>query len=352
MKVVLIAPRAPQADGKGDAIRAATLRAALERNHEVDVFVPEAGTAHRVLAALWDLVLGRPAQVGFSMPRREWARAQQFAAPADIVIAITVRAVRGSLPTPLIIDHIDALSVNWALRASGPERWARRAVARLEANSLCRWEHRVARWAAGQLVLSEHEVAALPAHPPIRVVPQAVTFEAPPAAERDIDVVFTGNMRYPPNSHAALWLDREILPAVRSLHPGARVVVAGRGADRLALRTAETMSDVPSIPAVLARSRVAIVPLIGLGTGAPNKALEAAACGAALVVTPWMHERLPLPARVAPDAQGLACEVAALLADESARSAQAEEACSALGSYRVERIATELEAALYQATAT
>lgn len=346
MRVLLISPRAPQADGRGDAARAAAFIAALSRRHQVDVFVPRASNAARVRSAVWDLLSGRPAQIGFSMPGQAWAEALEAARQADVVVAITVRAVRGPVGVPLIVDHVDALSLNWALRARGPEGRARRLLARLEASRLRRWEHRVADWAAAQLVLSEQEVAALPELPPVVVVPLAVMISAPPEVSRDIDVVFTGNMWYPPNVEAAQWLDREITPALDALHPSARVVVAGRRADRLGLRNVETMSDVASISAVLARSRTAMVPLRGTGTGAPTKALEAAACGAALVVTPWVNERLPLPAAVAGDASGLAAEAAALLADEPARTRLAQRAQKALVPYSVERIGAQLLAVL------
>jgi glycosyltransferase involved in cell wall biosynthesis len=350
MKVLLISPRAPQPDGKGDAIRSAVLQAGLQQDHDVEVWVPEPPTVQRMLAAAADLRAGRPAQVGFSMPPACWRDARAAASRADAAIAVTVRAVRGPLPVPLILDHVDALSLNWSLRANGPENRLRRAVARIEAQRLQRWEARVAGWAAAQLVVSEHEVSALPPSPSITVVPMAITFAVPPETRRDIDVVFTGNMRYPPNMDAAHWLDREITPALHRLEPATRVVVAGRDAARLPLRNVETMSDVTSIPAVLARSKVAIVPLTGSGTGVPNKVLEAAACGAALVVTPWVRERLPLPARVAADTGALASETVALLRNVRARSELVRQARAALGPYGVEEIRTRLNATIESAT--
>jgi glycosyltransferase involved in cell wall biosynthesis len=204
----------------------------------------------------------------------------------------------------------------------------------------------VADWATAQLVLSEHDMSALPDSPPITVVPNVMFRRTSVAAERDIDLVFTGNMRYPPNLHAARWLDREIVPALWARRPGARVVVAGRGAARISVKNAEVMSDVPSIPELLARSRVAIAPLGDLGTGVPNKVLEAASCGAALVVTPWVEARLPLPARVAEGADALAREVAALLEDPRARGRLAEEAQEALEAFALDRVADRLDVVL------
>jgi hypothetical protein len=352
MKVLVIAPGAPQADGKGYAIRAAALGQALAAAHDVEFFVPTASTPQRIIAAIRDLLTGLPAQVGFSMPHREWDKALEAAAGADVVVAITVRALRGRLQTPTIVDHVDCLSLNWARRSQGPENPLRRLVARVEARRLRKWEARVAEWAVMQLAITEQEASLVPQRPPVHVVPPlAPNHGAVEEGERDIDVVFTGNMRYPPNRAAALWLDREIAPVIRQMVPSAWVVVAGRAAARLPLRNVDAMSDVPNIPAILVRSRVAIVPLTGLGTGVPNKALEAAACGAALVVTPWMYERLPLPARVADDASGLASHAVTLLRGEAARAALAAEAQVALTRYGLGALSEQLCGLLVEATA-
>jgi hypothetical protein len=171
----------------------------------------------------------------------------------------------------------------------------------------------------------------------------------PAAAKREIDVVFTGNMRYPPNRRAALWLDREIAREIWRHRPGARIVVAGRAAATLRLRHTEAMSDVPSIPDVLARSRVAIVPLDGSGTGSPTKALEAAVCGAALVVTPWVNERVDLPAQVAADGPGLAAAAASLLSDEEARAALAAHASDVMQQRTVGAMRAQFEDAVMAA---
>jgi polysaccharide biosynthesis protein PslH len=349
MRLLVISPRAPRLDGKGDALRAAALIRALSERHEVEVFVPDASTLRRILSGFSDVLAGRPAQVGFSMPRGAWARAAEAAAQADIAIAITVRAIRGPLSVPLIVDHVDALALNWSRRAKGPESLPVRTVSRLEARRLHAWEARAASWAAGQISVSERDVASLPGSPPVHVIPHGVMFTVPADRPRDIDVVFTGNMRYPPNKQAALWLDREIVPALRNRRLSARVVVAGRGANRLPLANVELMSDVSSIPNILARSRVAIVPLTGLGTGVPNKVLEAAACGAALVVTAWVHERIPLPARVADTVEDLAAQTAGLLADEPARATLALQALTAAGRYDIKQIAHRLEQVLAEA---
>jgi hypothetical protein len=55
-----------------------------------------------------------------------------------------------------------------------------------------------------------------------------------------------------------------------------------------------------------------------------------------------MHERLPLPARVAADASGLTAQATSLLDDEAARAALAAEARAALSRYGIEALADQL----------
>ena len=165
-------------------------------------------------------------------------------------------------------------------------------VAQIEARLLARHERHAARWAAAQITVSDTDAALLPQSPPPVVIPHACsdhrchelrTRDA--AAARDIDLIFTGNMDYPPNRDAAHWLAEEIVPELRRLRPEIRVMIAGRFADRLSLDGVEIASDVPDLSALLRRARVAIVPLRS-GTGVPNKLLEAAAAGTAIVATP------------------------------------------------------------------
>ena len=166
--------------------------------------------------------------------------------------------------------------------------------------------------------------------------------------DRPIDVVLSGNMRYPPNRRAAQMLDREILPALRERIAGVRVVVAGRGADRLRLEHVEVMSDVPDMFAVLRRAKVAVAPL-ELGTGSPNKVLEAAACGAAIVSSPWAAARFGIAARTAGDAPGYCAALYELLSDPAARAALVAASQPAVDRHRAQVLARRVEALLLAA---
>jgi glycosyltransferase involved in cell wall biosynthesis len=370
--VLVLTPRMPAAGGKGDQLRAFQLVRALAAGHRVEVLTTGAGAdvggaaddvtrvarllvlpvtrAARVMGALGALATGRPAQVGWMTPGRAWRAARRRAASADVVVAVTARAVRGPLPAPVLLDHVDALSLNMRRRAGGPEPLPVRLAARGEAALLRRWERRVARWAALQAAISPADAAALPATPPVRILPNSVelTVAAGDDGERDIDVVLTGNMAYPPNADAARWLSDAIAPALWQARPDASIWVVGRAAGRLALDARiEVRADVPALAPYLRRARLALAPL-RIGTGAPNKVLEAMAAGAAVVATPIAVAPFGLPPDAIPtgaDAAALAAHADRLLGDEPERrrvAARGRELVAAFGPDAQRAIAEQL----------
>jgi glycosyltransferase involved in cell wall biosynthesis len=279
---------------------------------------------------------------------------RRCAAEHDLVIACTIRCLPGPLGAPTILDHVDALSANMRQRARLERRAPLRIAALIEAWLLARHERRAARWIAGQTVVSPIDAGVLP-HPP---APAVLPLLLPPATpsgrpdelpEPDIDVILTGNMRYPPNRDAAEWLIAEIGPLTRRRVPGLRVVIAGRGAAGLAgADGVEVLSDVPDVGALLRRSRIALAPLRG-GTGSPIKVLEAVAAGAAVIATPWVAEALWLDLETAADAEGFACSIERLLSDETERRRRLEAARSGLDQFEPDAVAAELERLLAEA---
>jgi polysaccharide biosynthesis protein PslH len=348
MKILVVSPRMPVDGGKGDQLRAFQLVRALARDHTVEIVTTRAGVggtaktdglsavaqirvcqvpaASRAASGLGALLRGQPFQVGWMTPARYWREIRQRAESCDVVLAITVRSVRGPLAAPVVLDHVDALSVNMRRRAIGPEAVPVRWAARLEAILLQRWERRLRGHAAAQIAISTLDAQLLPTPPEVTVVPNCVEIPATPVAdvERDIDVILTGNMTYPPNRDAARWLSDSIAPELWARRPGTSVWVVGRRAGALALDPRiQVRADVPALDRFLQRSKIAIVPL-RLGTGSPNKVLEAMASGAAVVATPEAVASFAFPpgaVETAETTKGLALAAEHLLGDQSARSA-------------------------------
>ena len=261
MRLLIVCPRFPEYGYKGDQLRTRQLIELLGREHELHVItggrpsqpgsmdelrqlasvtVIDAAGLARALAMLELLARGRPAEVGWMSPRRLRHAVRSAAATSDAVLASTVRVVTEPPAAPLIVDHIDALSVNMRDRAKLENRLLTRLAARIEARLLARHERLAASWAVAQITVSETDADELPQSPRPVVVPHAVdptvyANERSEQARRDIDVIFTGNMNYPPNRDAARWLADAIVPELRQLRPDVRVMVAGRFAGRLSL---------------------------------------------------------------------------------------------------------------------
>jgi len=373
VRVLVLSPRFPEPGAKGDQVRAFHQVAHLAAAHDITVLtagqpsspaererlralatveIDPVGTFTRLLSALGALVRRQPAQVGWMTPAPLWRRSMALAREADVVLANTARSVRGPLSTPIVLDHVDALALNMARRAQGPERVAVRLAARVEAVLLRRWERCCAQWSAAQVVTSSEDADHLWPSPSPIVLP--IVWDGEPFAERpghvrDIDVIFTGSMRYPPNHAAAAWLAGEIVPKLHALRADVRVCIVGRDAGKLRLAPGvEVAADVPDVSSYLRRAKVAVAPLRG-GTGAPNKVLEAASCGAALVATPWVLERFDIAGAPAETAEEFARAIDELLADEELRRATATRALAALGAHAPGVVIARLEAVLREA---
>lgn len=329
MKILVVSSRYPARGQKGDQSRSYSYVTRLAERHDLTVVTagaPEAGVglpkevevisvpgapARRVAGAVWAAARGRPVQVGAMMPARTWCAAMAAAHRVDVALVNTARSMRGALPVPCVVDHVDALSLNMLRRSAAAPAVARRLAA-AEAARMRRWEGCVASWAAAQIVTSAADAAALPGHPLPRVVPVGWEIAAVEQDERDIDVLFTGNMAYGPNRDAAIWLAQQIAPAVRARRPDVQVAIAGRDAGQLRLPGVKVYTDVEDPASYLARAKVAIAPL-RRGTGSPYKVIEAAACGAAVVGTAEALRPFGLESHTADTAAGLAAAVLDLL---------------------------------------
>jgi hypothetical protein len=345
VRLLVIAARMPRAGGKGDQQRTASFLHHLASLHDITLVAPgterdvelaglpatidtravaPGGVPRRAGRACAALLRGRPAQVGWLVPSQMRRLVVALARDHDLALFVTCRAWWGPLGVPTVVDHVDAMSLNQRRRARGPEPAAIRVAARLESIALRRHERRITASVTEQIATAEEDAAVLDGKAPVTVIP--VAWDGPPVVAdppdmvRDIDMILTGSMRYPPNVAAARRFATDIVPLVRRQLPDATAWVVGRDAARLRLPGVEIASDVPDLHAFLRRAKVALAPLEG-ATGTPYKVLEAAACGAAVVTTRSIAERFSLPGETATTHAEFADRVVLLLADEQRRRA-------------------------------
>lgn len=143
-----------------------------------------------------------------------------------------------------------------------------------------------------------------------------------------------GTASWPPTASAVQRLVRDVWPRVRLAVPEARLVLGGRGMDRLAgLADAdgvEVLGEVPSAVDFLRGLSVLVYPL-SRGSGMKVKVLEAIACGVPVVTTVRGAEGIDAGEGVVVEEQdaGIAAAAAALLRDADERRARGEAARAA-----------------------
>lgn len=134
-------------------------------------------------------------------------------------------------------------------------------------------------------------------------------------------VVFSGVMDYAPNVDAVEYFSRSVWPLVRASCPDAHFRIAGRVPSPRVLALAkipgiEVMGEVPLMGPVLSQGWVAVAPL-RLGSGVPNKVLEAWAAGTPVVLTQLATNGIQatarFPALIQDSPEGMAKAIVRLL---------------------------------------
>ena len=131
----------------------------------------------------------------------------------------------------------------------------------------------------------------------ILIIPNGVDhdFFKPIDFQKIYDIVFTGNMAYPPNVDAAVFLVNEIMPFVWKKLPDTKVYLAGATPDKqvkaLASEQVYVSGWLDDIREAYATSRIFIAPM-RIGTGLQNKLLEAMSMCLPSLTTPLANSAL------------------------------------------------------------
>lgn len=184
-------------------------------------------------------------------------------------------------PIPKTLDYQDVFSMG--IRRRIPRvSWYLRPIFRLEYQRLKRYERELFELFDNKVIISapDRKLIPHPRHAEIHIIPNGVDhdFFRPIDKPKAYDLVFIGNMGYPPNVNAAEYLVNEILPLIHHEMPSATVLLAGATPDKrvqdLAGSHVTVTGWVDDIRNCYAQARIFVAPM-QIGTGLQNKLLEA-----------------------------------------------------------------------------
>lgn len=313
MKLLVLLSRVPYPLEKGDKLRAYHLMARLARKHEIilcclsDGPTPADDIAHlgqfcshievvqvprwRILLKLGTAIFSRlPFQVAYFHHRSAQRAVDRLILEhkPDHVLCQLVRTteyVRSHPTLPKTLDYMDTLS-------KGMERRTRNAPYHLrplfqaETRRLIRYENLMFDLFDGAVIISaqDREYLYHPLRDQVKVIPNGVDTDHFSPREQEIrhDLVFTGNMNYPPNIDSVLFLANKVLPIVHKKRPGTTLLISGVDPSpevkELGRRDPRIVVSgwVKDIRSSYASARIFVAPM-QIGTGLQNKLLEAMA---------------------------------------------------------------------------
>lgn len=186
-------------------------------------------------------------------------------------------------PVPKTLDYQDVFSKGVHRRMEKAAFYFK-PIFYIEYRRLIRYEAKVFNYFNNKIIISfpDRDLIVHPKNEEIIVIPNGVDTEylKPQNVRKEYDLVFTGNMGYPPNINSAIYLVNKILPLVHKSNPSVKLVIAGANPARsvLSLRSDKIIVTgwVEDMRDYYAKSKIFIAPM-QIGTGLQNKLLEAMA---------------------------------------------------------------------------
>ena len=181
-------------------------------------------------------------------------------------------------------DYMDAFSMG-ATRRIEKAIPGIKTLLTIEAKRLKKYENYVFNHFTHKTIISktDRDLIQHPDKNEISILPNGVDFEIfkrDQRIEKKYDLVFTGNMSYPPNVKAAHFLAEKVLPQLITKIPNIKLVIAGatphHSVKRLASKNVIVTGWMDQITDAYNQSKIFIAPM-EIGTGMQNKILEAMA---------------------------------------------------------------------------
>ncbi len=327
MKIVVILSRVPYPLEKGDQLRAFHHIKALNKKHEIilcclndNKLHPEAKQKLKAICSELHIIKLNKFRIAFNLIKAIFSdlpfqvhyfyqkNAQKQIdsiidkhLPGHLFVQLVRTAKYASKYTFMssTFDYMDAFStgVERRIKYSLP---GLKQLFTVESDRLKTYEAEVFKFFRNKIIISEQdkELIRHTDKSEITVVPNGVDldfFQPDTSVRAEYDLVFVGNMSYPPNIQAAVYLARQILPQIHLSRPRVTLRICGVNptAKVKALSTdcIEVTGRVPDIREAYLKARIFTAPML-IGTGLQNKLLEAMALGIPCVTSSLANKAL------------------------------------------------------------
>ncbi|MCU0433355.1 MAG: glycosyltransferase [Bacteroidia bacterium] len=311
MKLFVITSRIPWPLEKGDKLRMYHQLRLLAEEHEIILCALNDGKLHPDADAelrkfcthihyihfskptlalnLLRTLFGRlPFQTGYFWHRKAQKLIDSFVAyyKPDLIYCQLIRTseyARKHKRIPKVLDYMDVFSKGTERRIEKVAAW-KRPVFRMEWKRLLNYEREVFEAFDAHIIISDQDRMLMPVSDPkrINVIGNGVdmNFFQPLELPKTHDILFNGNMSYPPNVESAEYLVQKVLPLVHKRMPGVKVLITGAtpSAAVLALKSGHVTVTgwVDDVRTGFAQSRMLVAPMQS-SIGLQNKLLEAMA---------------------------------------------------------------------------
>ncbi len=311
MKLFVILSRVPYPLEKGDKLRAFNQIKQLSKKHQIVLFaLNDSKLDERAMDELKKYCVSitiirfskftiflnlirtlfstKPFQVGyfyFSKAQQKVDELIKKHQPDHIYCQLirTSEYVKNYSNIPKTLDYMDVFSKGIERRKSTDSFYMKPFLA-FEYRRLLKYESYVFDFFNHKTIISEQDKNHIP-HAnknEITVVPNGVDFEyfKPIALEKKFELLFNGNMNYPPNVESVEFLVNKIMPLVWEKLPETKLLISGASPNKkvLALQSSRVVVSgwVEDIRDNFAQSKILVAPM-QISIGLQNKLLEAMA---------------------------------------------------------------------------
>ena len=320
MKLLVLLPRVPYPLEKGDKLRAFYQIKELSKYHDIYLVALQDAPLHpealeklepyckeihlvrlSLLSKYWGIaqafLKGLPMQCGYFFSNKAKWKIKKLINKIhpEHIYCFMIRVaeyVKKYQDCHKTLDYQDVLSVGMKRRAEKAPFW-KKPVFLYEYQTLKRYEKNIFSHFTNKIIITSVDRDLIP-HPHnqyIQVVSNGIDFERFTCVnkEKKYDLIFVGNMSYPPNVDAVLFLVKSIFPKLLEKFPDLQLCICGAtpapAIKALASEHIHVTGWVDEMPEYYAQSKIFVAPML-LGTGLQNKLLEAMAMKLPCVTSP------------------------------------------------------------------